>query len=290
MISLALELIRRRRRMIRTVTGRRPRRRQRLPRQLEPKLISASYSAALLHLLERARVLLQQRLVSRLPSIVAAARAARGDAARADAGAEDVNRILDEVAEAFYDGAEMNVRELERLAERYAFRTSQWQGEQLARQMRAALGVELPFQDRGFRQRVQEFTAENVALIKSIPQRFFDQVEQRVISGMREGLRWEDLAKTIEERFEVSRSSARLVARDQVGKFYGELQQTRQKELGVDGYIWRTVNDNRVREDHVEREGKRFTWNDPPEDGHPGIPINCRCYAEPDLSGILASL
>ncbi len=45
-------------------------------------------------------------------------------------------------------------------------------------------------------------------------------------------------------------------------------------------YIWRTVGDGRVRSSHAERNGKVFSWEDPPEDGHPGEAYNCRCWAE----------
>lgn len=65
--------------------------------------------------------------------------------------------------------------------------------------------------------------------------------------------------------------------------------------MGVTGYIWRTANDNRVRDNHGDLDGQRFTWDDPPmgggtsedEPGHSGSGIQCRCYAEPDLSPLL---
>ncbi|CCQ74449.1 phage head morphogenesis protein [Magnetospira sp. QH-2] len=45
-------------------------------------------------------------------------------------------------------------------------------------------------------------------------------------------------------------------------------------------YIWRTVGDNKVRSSHADREGQTFSWDDPPEGGHPGEAPNCRCWAE----------
>ncbi len=45
-------------------------------------------------------------------------------------------------------------------------------------------------------------------------------------------------------------------------------------------YIWRTVGDSRTRSEHADREGKIFRWTNPPEDGHPGEPFGCRCWAE----------
>ena len=38
---------------------------------------------------------------------------------------------------------------------------------------------------------------------------------------------------------------------------------------------------NAVHGNHWEREGQEFRWDQPPEDGHPGQPIECRCSAEP---------
>jgi len=47
--------------------------------------------------------------------------------------------------------------------------------------------------------------------------------------------------------------------------------------------VWRGILDARERPEHVAREGKEFSWKNPPDDGHPGEPINCRCTAEPVL-------
>ena len=46
-------------------------------------------------------------------------------------------------------------------------------------------------------------------------------------------------------------------------------------------YIWRSVRDDRSRGEHAKRHGQVFSWDNPPEDGHPGEAPNCRCWAEP---------
>ena len=91
------------------------------------------------------------------------------------------------------------------------------------------------------------------------------------------------MANISEVRYRVSKSKAKLIARDQTGKLYGEINQARQDEAGITSYIWRTSMDERVRDEHAEREGQEFEWCAPPDDGHPGIPIQCRCEAEPVL-------
>ena len=45
-------------------------------------------------------------------------------------------------------------------------------------------------------------------------------------------------------------------------------------------YIWRTAGDSKVRSSHAERNGETFSWDAPPEGGHPGEAPNCRCRAE----------
>jgi len=197
----------------------------------------------------------------------------------------DLNRIIDAVTDAWF--SEFPNQVLAKLAETFAERTSDFQREQLAKQFKAALGIDIYRSEPWLAPRIADFTAENVALIKSVAQRHFTDLETKLSAGLREGQRWEDLATLIEDRYGVAESSAKLVARDQVGKLYGDLNATRQQNLGVTSFTWRTMSDNRVRDEHELLEGKTFEWSDLPEEGQPGEPINCRCWAEPDLSGLL---
>lgn len=51
--------------------------------------------------------------------------------------------------------------------------------------------------------------------------------------------------------------------------------------LQLETYIWRSRDDNRVREAHAEYNDQVFAWSAPPIGGHPGQDWNCRCTAEP---------
>lgn len=126
---------------------------------------------------------------------------------------------------------------------------------------------------------IKAFTKTNVELIKSIPQTYFNQVEDTVSRMVQQGKMTDDIKAEIERRYQVSESRAALIARDQTNKFNGSLTQLRQQEVGITQYEWSTSLDERVREEHADREGDVFDWNDPPEDGHPGQAINCRCSA-----------
>jgi len=131
----------------------------------------------------------------------------------------------------------------------------------------------------------RQFIRENVSLISSIDQQYHDQVAEHLEEALRLGRNVEDLAKEIEGRYNVAESRARLIARDQVGKFNGQVRGERQVALDAHRYQWMTVGDERVRESHRAVDGKIFDWDKPPDVGgrslHPGQDYQCRCTAAP---------
>ncbi len=68
-----------------------------------------------------------------------------------------------------------------------------------------------------------------------------------------------------------------------VRRFLTEINERRQRQLGVTHYIWRSVDDPKVRTAHAERDDRLFSWDDRFSDGHPGHGYNCRCSAEPAI-------
>lgn len=261
---------------------------KRLPKPLQPDLIRGFYSAQLLQALAPLKRATEAAVYPVVPALLEAVRAEKE---RADSGEASRARAAVELAKQhFFD----NFRDLKGLASQVGKQTSDFQKTQLQRQLRAAVSVEVPIRDAKLGPKLEMFTERNVALIRTIPERYFSEVQGLVLDAVEQGRRWESLADDLEDRFSVSQSRAQLIARDQVGKFYGALAQSRQTDLGISSYIWRTVGDTRVREEHVDREGEEFQWDDPPAeddtDGHPGDPINCRCWAEPNLAAVLDEL
>jgi len=256
--------------------------RRRMPRAENPTTIQVDYFRAIEPIVDRASALIRREVYP----LVQRALVERRDDARLDA--TNLNASIDRVARQFADM--LRPTQLEEVARRFGSATSTFQRDQLNKQIRAAMGVDLSTIEPSVLRMIDDFTADNVALIKSVPQRLFADIETRITSGVRAGQRWEDMAAELEARHGVAKDRAKVIARDQVGKFYGELNQKRQENLGITGYIWRTSNDNRVRDEHELREGVHFEWSDPPADGHPGEPVLCRCYAEPDVESILREL
>ena len=124
-------------------------------------------------------------------------------------------------------------------------------------------------------------TKDNIDLIKSIPEQYFEKLGDAVGKNMERGMRFEDLAKEIERIGDVTESRAKLIARDQTSKMNGAFNEARQTSLGIDKYQWQTSGDERVRHDHAMNDGETFRWDKPPPTGHPGHEINCRCVAIP---------
>jgi SPP1 gp7 family putative phage head morphogenesis protein len=139
------------------------------------------------------------------------------------------------------------------------------------------------FRDREARAMYERFARENVELIRSLDERYFDDVARFVTEAVRKGTSTRELAATLRDRLGVSENRARVVARDQVAKLNGRITQHRQERLGIRKYRWSTSKDERVRKRHVALEGKVFSWDAPPSEGHPGTPVLCRCTAIPVL-------
>ena len=129
------------------------------------------------------------------------------------------------------------------------------------------------------------WTSQNLTLISSIDQQVLDKLRfmlsQRIIHAAAKPELVEQLTKEIGDLAGVTRNRAALIGADQVGKLNSQLTQYRQTNAGIEEYIWTTKKDKRVRPRHALREGRRYKWSEPPDDGHPGWPIRCRCTAAP---------
>lgn len=163
-------------------------------------------------------------------------------------------------------------------------------------QVNAAIGVDLKavVAQEGVEQLIELATQKNVALITGLTADVQKRVETVLIDMITAGKSNAAMAQALDDAFKFGRRRAALIARDQAAKFNGNLNRIRQQEVGVTEYVWWTMQDERVRGNpggtypnakpsHWDRHGKKFTYADPPADGNPGEPINCRCIARPVL-------
>jgi SPP1 gp7 family putative phage head morphogenesis protein len=153
----------------------------------------------------------------------------------------------------------------------------------------AAIDIEAP--DRvGGRSRAQmrelheTWSREGAELIGKVERETIDEIAELTARAVANGDT--DLGAILEQRFGIARRRANLIARDQIGKLNSRITRARQEEFGITEYTWSTAGDERVRPLHRKRDGKRFRWSDPPSDGAPGEPIQCRCVAIPIIPGL----
>ncbi len=149
------------------------------------------------------------------------------------------------------------------------------------------LGIDLRESEPKFGKLVEGWRAENVDRAKSLAEFERDKLSDILAKG--ENKTVAELRQRIQDRLEVSRSKADLLARDQVLKLNAKITRERHQAAGITEYIWTTSNDERVRETHEELEGETFSWDDPPvtneagDRNHPGEDYQCRCVPYPVL-------
>lgn len=134
---------------------------------------------------------------------------------------------------------------------------------------------------------IQRQIQEAAGYIKSLPEEEALRVETLAQEALMYGLRPEEIQKKLEEEEGIASNRAALIARTEVSRANTILVAARAQSIGSEGYIWRTAHDGRVRESHLEMDGKFVYWSNPPEldgmTGHAGEFPNCRCIALPVL-------
>lgn len=112
-------------------------------------------------------------------------------------------------------------------------------------------------------EKVDAIIAENVSLIRSIPEKYFTEVEGMVYRAVARGGDRKGLADEIEANFGkrhgITRRRAEGIARDQVRKSTASLSRQRQKAAGIKRGIWiHSGGSNRPRKKHVHAHGQEF--------------------------------
>lgn len=238
-----------------------------------------------------------------LPRIGAVLSEARDDLPRADSEGVRAD-AYSRTVEAIFAGMrvryaqELTEREIEQIALRYAARGEDWNQGQLALSLQRVLGLSPITAEPYLQPIMRQFVDENTRLIRSIGEEYFGKVQQDTYRMVQMGVYNKEYAKQIrseyegefqrqwergvlKRRVENADARARLIARDQISKYNGQLNQTRQTALGISKYRWVTSGDERVRDSHAANAGKVFSWDDPPATGHPGDDYQCRCVAQP---------
>lgn len=156
-------------------------------------------------------------------------------------------------------------------------------------------GITVKFQmTSAMRDNVDAIVAENVGLIKSIPEQYHTGVRSLVMESVTAGRDLSRLSRELRKRYGVSERRAALIARDQNGKATSALMRVRQTEMGIERAVWlHSGGGKEPRPTHKANSGKTFSlaegWFDPDprvrERILPGQLINCRCSWRPLVKG-----
>jgi SPP1 gp7 family putative phage head morphogenesis protein len=272
---------------------------KKLSKMSAPLGIERDYQTRLRKITTKVKNIINEEIVMNLETSMAETEALRpkNDSARYDQTIGEKVADLFKATEQRISG-DITDFDLSQITEGTAEEISAWNKAQITRVMKQGLGVDVYQAEPWLAQELNVFTVNNVNLIKSSNAAFLKQVETVVYDGMRRGLRHEEIAKQIlgtgkdkagkVSKFRTAKNRANLIARDQVNKLNGQLNELRQKNAGVTKYIWRTNIDGRERASHNAWNGQEFSWETgSPIGTNPGDEIQCRCYAEPVLDDLL---
>ncbi|CCE05779.1 conserved hypothetical protein [Bradyrhizobium sp. STM 3843] len=134
--------------------------------------------------------------------------------------------------------------------------------------------------------------SQQVSLIKSIPSRYFTNIEGLVMHSVQTGRDLALLTQDLQQQFGVTRRRAAFIARDQNNKATASMTRARQDELGITQAIWvHSGGGKHPRPTHVAMDGKKYDVNKGMWDSavqrwiFPGEEINCRCISRPVIPG-----
>lgn len=144
-------------------------------------------------------------------------------------------------------------------------------------------GISVQFKDTArIRDTYEAVIAENVSLIKSIPQQFLAKVEGDVMRAVSSGGDLKTLATSLREEYGLTKKRAALIARDQNRKATAVIHRDSLLDLGVTQAVWHHSHAGKTpRPSHVAANGKVYELSKgllvEGEYIQPGQEINCRC-------------
>jgi SPP1 gp7 family putative phage head morphogenesis protein len=185
-----------------------------------------------------------------------------------------------------------NLDEIKARADRLFEKNSQTARTKFREMLNRTLGVKFDSlaSEKGDREDITRAIGATVDRIVTINAEHFDKLKRAIESAVLDGrplASIRDAVLSVTGEVSYPDWMVERVVVDQYLTAHASIQQRRQQASGITHYFWRTASDARVRSTHADKEGKRFSWSDPPLDtGHPGNDIRCRCIADPDLSTV----
>lgn len=161
--------------------------------------------------------------------------------------------------------------------------------------LKQGINVDMPTSASWWDSMKNSWMEDNYTLITSNAKNYVSKInsltEQAIVNGWTMDKLTEEIQKATTG---LSDKHCKLLARDQIGKLNGQINQAQMQEFGLDLYVWSTAFDDRVRDSHAVMEGLLCRWDDAnvcsydngktwverPGDAvrlHPGQDFQCRC-------------
>lgn len=164
------------------------------------------------------------------------------------------------------------------------------------KQLSGGLSLKTGVVPKGMEEVSKALVAENVSLIKSIPQQYFKDVTGAVMRSITVGRGIADLLPEIKKYQGQTQRRAKNLSLDQTRKAYNSINKQRMQSIGVKQFEWvHSGGGQKPRASHLKISGHIFNFENleaqqaalgvPKDDqGIPGYPINCRCTMLPVIN------
>jgi len=204
-----------------------------------------------------------------------------------DAPGTDLRTKINSLRDAYL--ARFPIRMTQRLAKRFYQRINSYNEKEMNGAFKA-LGIDLASEltKSGLKDFSNIAIQNQVNLIKSISDDYFDKIENLVYNGVMNGEDFATLGKKIQEATGATKKRAKFIARDQTATVNANLSKARAEQAGITKAEWVKTKSSKTenytpRESHIKADGKGFDLNKGLlVDGEyifPGQKIGCTCVA-----------
>ena len=154
------------------------------------------------------------------------------------------------------------------------------------------LTIPVPVLPGNLQEAITAATAENVGLIRSIPQQYGERISQLVLRSVAAGGSGaQEIFEGIRHYDGLTENRAKAISIDQTRKITAVMNAERAKAVGIKKFEWiHSGGSTSPRKRHLELDGTIHSYDDLPvidpktgQRGLPGILIHCRCVAAPVL-------
>lgn len=173
------------------------------------------------------------------------------------------------------------------MAESFVNQVKSFSIRQLNDQIEVISGVRPHLRNPRLQDIIQTTVRENVKYIKTIPEKYHNEVERVIHEGILKGESISTIRDNVDMAGQKTTNNARLIARDQTGNVMSSVTRFQQTEYGINKFEWASVGDSRVRPRHQDFDGNVYTWEEGANGAYPGSEIQCRCVALPEESQVI---